>query len=65
MGVKSDIFKCEDEIKIFWIAEYHANDKKQQEDLTSVFVWLQLKIASKISNIIERTPPRCHNFVYM
>ena len=37
MGVNSDISKSEDEIKIFWIAEYHANDKKQQEDLTSVF----------------------------
>lgn len=36
-GVKSDISKSEDEIKISWIAEYHVNNKKQQEDLTSVF----------------------------
>lgn len=34
---ESDISKSEDEIKISWIVEYHANNKKQQEDLTSVF----------------------------
>ncbi|GAB0185565.1 mitochondrial enolase superfamily member 1 [Grus japonensis] len=37
MGVKSGMSKSEDEIKIFRIVEYHTNDKKQQEDLTSVF----------------------------
>lgn len=34
MEMNSDIPKYGDEIKVFLIAEYYFNDKKQQKDLT-------------------------------
>jgi len=65
MGANSEISKSRFDIIFFQIAEYHINDKKNEENLTSS-AWMQKKTKTKLektSDIIGRVLCRCHNFL--